>query len=112
MGSNTLIVWTKGGNMFTRDEALALWDDLQTDKDSFLHAFGELVLTRTPNFLPRPTHDINDPKNFGYFVHAKNGCFTVEMLNGYARVCAKHNCKYRIEIHGQNIGIIFYKDKK
>lgn len=92
--------------MFTRDEALAVWDDLIADKDAFLLAFGEVVLTR----MKKHGYGI-DPESFGYFVKAKNYCYTKEMFDGYNRVCEKHNCKYRIETDSGICGIVFYKER-
>jgi hypothetical protein len=95
--------------MFTRDEALAVWDDLIADKDAFLMSFGEVVLTRGRNY---PYAYGDDPESFGYFVKAKNHCYTKEMFDGYNRVCEKHKCQYRIETDQDKLGIIFYKDKR
>ncbi len=96
--------------MFTRDAALALWDDLVADKDAFLTSFGEVVFVRHRKILPGAGFVVghNDEQSFGYFVRATNTCFTREMFNGYNRVCAKHECTYRIE--GELI--VFYKDSR
>ena len=95
--------------MFTRDEALAVWDDLVADKDAFLMAFGEVVFTRTRKVLVYCASV--DPDAFGYFVRARNHCYTKEMFDGYNRVCEKHGCKYRIEANGEHAGIVFYKER-
>jgi hypothetical protein len=96
--------------MFTRDEALALWDDLTEDIDAFLTSFGEIVLIKHRNVLPHVGFILGDTNkdSFGYFIRAKNYCFTKEMLNGYNRACEKHKCTYRIE--GETI--TFYKDRR
>jgi hypothetical protein len=89
--------------MFSRDEALALWDDLVADKDAFLLAFGEVVFTRMPKMIPLGSK----PKEFGYFVRARNYCFTKEMFMAYNRICEKHNCSYRVETDAPEI--LFYR---
>jgi len=96
--------------MFTRDAALALWDDLVADKDAFLTTFGEVVFVRHRMILPGAGFVLghNNEDSFGYFVRAKNTCFTREMFDGYNRVCEKHNCTYRIE----DEVIVFYKDRR
>ncbi len=86
--------------MFTRDEALMVWDDLIADKDAFLTLFGEIVFSRQ--------HKYPFKGEYGYFIRAKNDCYTKEMFDGYNRICEKHNCTYRID----NVVIIFYKPFK
>lgn len=95
--------------MFTREEALALWDDLTADSDAFLCAFGEVVLLRQRERVGGHFHLGEDGK-FGYFIRAKNHCFTQEMFAGYNRVCEKHNCTYRIETRKKSMVLLFYKD--
>lgn len=103
--------------MFTREEALALWDDLSADKDAFLFSFGELVLTRAKTAVPTAGFVAGTDKpggydNFGYFIRARNHCYTKEMFAAYDKVCAKHNCTYRIETEGNAFGITFFKERK
>lgn len=99
--------------MFTREEALALWDDLVADRDAFLMAFGEIVLARTRKVLPHAGFVLGDgPDSFGYFVRGANHCYTKEMFDGFNRVCEKHHCTYRIETKGDVSGITFFKDRR
>lgn len=95
--------------MFTREEALALWDDLTADKDAFLCSFGELVLLRQRQVVAGH-FCLGEDGKFGYFIRAKNYCFTREMFAGYDRVCQKHDCTYRIESRKKGMILIFYKD--
>jgi hypothetical protein len=91
--------------MFTRDEALAVWDDLNNEKDSFLYAFGELVLSK--NITKYPSDN-----TFGYFIRARNFYYNREMFEAFNKVCEKHNCTYRFETDTKDPSIIFYKEKK
>lgn len=93
--------------MFTKEEALALWDDLTADKDAFLVNFGEMVLTKGRKY-PYPT--TTDKDSFGYFIRARNHRYTKEMLEAYNRICIKHNCTYRIDTTENDVGIFFFKD--
>lgn len=93
--------------MFTREEALLVWDDLIAEKDAFLSGFGEVVFSRQKNIS---TYLSGDPSDFGYFVRAYNHCFTKEMFAAYDKVCQKHNCTYRIE--NAPMVIIFYKKRE
>ena len=99
--------------MFTKDEAVALWDDLAADKDAFLFAFGEVVFTRIRKAVPNAGFVLGDngPESFGYFVRARNHCYTEEMFVAYNRLCQKHGCTYRIETEGPAAGIVFYKQR-
>lgn len=54
-----------------------------------------------------------NPEDFGYYVRARNWCFTPEMFDGYKRICEKHGCVYRIEpINDKEVEIIFFKHWK
>jgi hypothetical protein len=101
--------------MFTREEALALWDALLAENDAFLYAFGELVLTRANKAVHAGfvagTDKPGGFDNYGYFVRAKNHCYTKEMLAAFERVCNRHGCTYRIETD-ERAGITFYKERK
>lgn len=95
--------------MFTRAEALALWDDLVQDKDAFLYAFGELVFTRRRRWLSGSRFAPNEHSEFGYFIRACNHVYTREMFESYGRICKKHQATYRIEKEESSVAIIFYK---
>jgi hypothetical protein len=101
--------------LFTREEALALWDDLIADKDAFLYAFGELVMCRTRRCLPVyiiPKTEPEESDPFGYFIRAKNHLYIQEMFHGFDRVCKKHNATYRVETEKPHCEILFYKLRK
>jgi hypothetical protein len=102
----------KESSVFTRDEALAVWDDLVADKDAFLVAFGEVVFVRHRKILPRAGDVLGHEgeNSFGYFVRARNHCYTKEMFEAYNRICQKHGCTYRIETEGDAAGIVFFKE--
>jgi hypothetical protein len=103
--------------MFTRDEALALWDDLVLEEEAFLYTFGELVMSRTRKVGGLPISMIPgaQPHNsdlFGYFIRARNHTYTKEMFEAYNRVCERHQATYRIQVDGPLAGIIFFKAMK
>jgi hypothetical protein len=101
--------------VFTREEVLALWDDLNTDNDAYLYAHGEVTLTRHRTALGShavTAEGYRDDKSFGYFLRARNNVFTPEMLAAFNRICLKHGCTYRVEMEGDQYrpaGILFYK---
>ncbi len=91
--------------MFTRDEALALWDDLLAEKDAFLCRHGEMVLCRQRT--GRPNEDSNE---FGYFVRSVYHIYTPEMVEAYLKVSKAHNCSFRIETENNRTTLLFYKE--
>lgn len=90
--------------MLTRDEALSLWDDLVSEKDCFMFARGEVVVTKYDGGYNRS----GSLHQYGFFIRARNSFYTKDMMEAYNRVCERHNCTYIINTDKPEI--IFFKN--